>query len=502
MLVAAETVSACVCAITDNTVLGRYEEAQFVVIAKAVSVEKVPEVKTSYSGDEEIKRAEMVVKSATMVVEKVYKGDLKAGRVMIFGQGEIGSCFETFDEDDVGAKYLFYLKPREKTEKVWHADICGRSKRLPGFETGMIDDAADDLTYLDRMDEVRGKTRVSGTLISYQWSPSHGGADFKKLAGRRVRLVGEKGTYEAETNGDGVYEIYDLPPGRYTVEPEVPRGWEIDKDSAWSGSGSSGGGDDDRRSQVTVKENRHAYFNFFFKVDNRVRGRVLDPSGRPLAGVCVELLPNQDKVSEHFEKADCTKEDGSFEMAEIPFGGYLLVVNKKDRVSPDEPFRRFYYPGVREREKARVITVVEGEEPEALDVRVPEMREVVAVEGIFLSSDGRPVVSAGVYFEAEEADGLTEGDAFARTGEDGKFSIKVLKGLSGKLSGVVILSESGFRDCPQIVALLRAKGEIERRAEETEAVEIHARGNLAPVELRLPFPSCKGAKIFSQVRID
>ena len=43
LLVAARTASACVCPDRDSTVLGKFEEAQFVVIAKALSVEKEPE---------------------------------------------------------------------------------------------------------------------------------------------------------------------------------------------------------------------------------------------------------------------------------------------------------------------------------------------------------------------------------------------------------------------------------------------------------------------------
>jgi hypothetical protein len=91
--------------------------------------------------------------------------------------------------EEVGTKFLFYLDPREKKPKLWYASSCGQSKPLPNYSTRYIEDAADDLLYLDKMNEVRGKTRISGTLISYQWSIAGGNADFNKVAGRKVQIV-------------------------------------------------------------------------------------------------------------------------------------------------------------------------------------------------------------------------------------------------------------------------------------------------------------------------
>ena len=185
---------------------------------------------------------------------------------------------------------LLRRKPKEKTLTVWYADRCEKSKPLPGFDTHHVNDAADDLAYLEKMDKVTGKTRISGTLISYQSSPIHNRTDVKKLAGTKVRLIGEEKTYETVTNEDGVYEIYDLLAGRYTVEPTTPKGWAIDKPSAYSGGG-SGSREDTKHFQLTLEKGRHADFDFLFKVDTRIRGRVLNRFGIPMNSVCVNLIP-------------------------------------------------------------------------------------------------------------------------------------------------------------------------------------------------------------------
>jgi len=478
LLLAAKAVAACVCPDRDNTVLGKFEEARFVVVAKVLAVEKA---------------------QAKMVVEKVYKGNLSVGQEMIFGQGESGNCFERFDDDEIGARFLFYLKP--KTSSVWYADRCERSKPLPGSNTNHVTDAADDLAYLDKLDQVTGKTRISGTLISYQWSPIQGGADFKRMSAVKVRLVGTKDIYETATNTDGVYEIYNLPPGRYKVEPETPKGWVIESSSAFGGGGSSGK-EDDETSQLTLKKSRHAYFDFFFISDRRLRGRVLSPSGNPMSNVCVNLVPPHGEVSQYFKAIDCTEADGSFEIKEVPFGSYLIVVNTDDKITSDQPFRRFYYPNVYEREKAKVVTIAAGDDPEAIDIHVPEAKEVVEVEGVFLSADRKPVTRAAIFFESEQTDEMTEGRTFTRTDENGKFSLRVLKGLKGKISGIVTLDENEFKDCPQVIALLKAQRTNNWLDQKAEAIEIQIQGNVNNIELKLPFASCKGEKITSLIKVD
>ena len=484
LLLAAKTVGACTCPDADDTVLGKFEDARFVVIARVLAVEKLPDIV-----------------HARMVVEKVYKGNLRVGQEMIFGEGERGSCVEDFDEREVGAKFLFYLKPKEKTPSVWYADRCGNSIPLPGFDTNHVNDAADDLSYLEKRTKVTGKTRISGTLISYQSSPIGNRTDFKKVAATKVRLIGEDKTYETETTEDGVYEIYDLPPGRYTVEPKTPKGWAIENPSAYGGGGSSSR-EDSEHFQLTLKKGRHAYFDFFFMVDTRIRGRVLNPLGSPMNSVCVNLIPTEGKVSEYFKRIDCTAGEGTFEIEEIPFGSYFIVVNADDKVSANQPFRRFYYPNVYEREKAQVVTIVEGDDAKTIDIYVPEVREVVDIEGFFLSADRKAVTRAAIFFRAEKTDELTDGDAFTRTDENGKFSLRVLKGLKGKLAGEVWLDENDFTECPQIVALLKMKGEIGWLEHKTDALEIQTQGNVGNIELKLPFASCKHGKIVSRIKID
>src|SRR5688572_30962055 len=49
------------------------------------------------------------VTSTTMEVVKVFKGNLRVGEKMVFGQGNSIRCTWVFHEDALGSEYLFYL---------------------------------------------------------------------------------------------------------------------------------------------------------------------------------------------------------------------------------------------------------------------------------------------------------------------------------------------------------------------------------------------------------
>jgi hypothetical protein len=72
------TVSACSCG-NRSTVLAAFDAADEVVIVRGVSIEKAE--------DAEQKRYAHGVRSATMIVERVFKGKLKVRDEIVFGQG-------------------------------------------------------------------------------------------------------------------------------------------------------------------------------------------------------------------------------------------------------------------------------------------------------------------------------------------------------------------------------------------------------------------------------
>src|SRR5689334_24693618 len=278
---AARVVNACQCG-PGQTVLDSFEMSDEVVILRALAVEKAPDTEEQSYVDG--------VRSTRMIVEKVFKGKLKVGEEIVFGQGRGVDCIWTFDDESVGNKYLFYLRRPENLDRtylpsrdpgLWFAVGCGRS--------GELDGATDDLLYLENMSKLRGKTRISGTLGGWM-NPD------LDVAGKTVRIIGPKKTYQTKTDKHGVFEIYDLPPGKYFVEPEVVPGWTIDP--TWLAYSPSVIRDQydkvelktPRQVGIVLNPGKHAGVNISFRIENYVRGRVVGPRGKPLAHVCLYLF--------------------------------------------------------------------------------------------------------------------------------------------------------------------------------------------------------------------
>ncbi|MEJ7849574.1 MAG: hypothetical protein WKF92_15940 [Pyrinomonadaceae bacterium] len=208
---------ACSCGPT-QTVLDAFEKAGIVVTTRLSAVEKVREKKGEYDVGH--------IRSVTMIVNNVYKGDVKSGRALKVIQGGGSVCMWAFDEEIAGQEYLLYVgapiqgppyiqkESKTKDEGMFYISACGRSTSAHG--------AADDLSYLDNFENVRGKTRLSGRLLSLNTALPTGTVV-------KLKIIGKNNTYQIQMDKNGFYEIYDLPPGDYNVVPEIPFGWKIDE---------------------------------------------------------------------------------------------------------------------------------------------------------------------------------------------------------------------------------------------------------------------------------
>lgn len=275
------------------TVLDAYEEADVVIIARMVSIEKT----------EEPDPVHLNVRSATMVVQKVFKGNIKVQDSVRFAQGNGIDCLWMFDEKMIGSEYLLYLNTPEQGSDLWYLGQ-GRSGELGGV--------ANDLRYLNNVEKVRGQTRVSGTLDD----------DFP-TAGRKVRIIGRSKAFQTTIDEHGVYEIYGLPPGKYLIAPELPFGWIIDREDS-SPTVSERPLNSKTQKAFTLKAKRHAVIDFAFKIDNVVEGYVVDEKGRPLSHASIVLKPEND-VSGSSTFID---EKGRFRFESVEAGSYQLIVHE------------------------------------------------------------------------------------------------------------------------------------------------------------------------------
>lgn len=274
ILLSVQNILACSC-LAKSTALDSYESSDLVIATKLISVKKVREKEDEY----DIR----YITSVKMLVEKVYKGNVKIGDELTFAQGGGADCIWTYEEKLIGKKFLFYLNKPSKghpifddentknAELMYYPVTCGRSTDLKN--------AADDIAFIENIEKYRGRTRISGKLQSgYKNSPS--------LANIEVKILSNDKIYKTNTDKNRFYEIIDIPAGIYVIEPSIPKGWKIfrfsleyepsylyNNLSAIQEYNFKPDLQNENQIPIFVREKRHAELNLFITVDNAKGGK-------------------------------------------------------------------------------------------------------------------------------------------------------------------------------------------------------------------------------------
>jgi hypothetical protein len=118
----------------------------------------------------------------------------------------------------LGSRYLVYANFDRATRK-WEVRRCGRT-RLANY-------VQDDLHYLDALPASLNRTRIAGEVTRYERDDDNPVGTSYKLSGVRIKIKGEGKEYEVVTNKHGIYELRDVPAGKYRIEPVIPQGLEL-----------------------------------------------------------------------------------------------------------------------------------------------------------------------------------------------------------------------------------------------------------------------------------
>jgi hypothetical protein len=410
---------------------------------------------------------------AYIQVEKSFKG-VKEGEIALHQPDD--GCAPKFR---VGQRWLLYADYVESSD-TWVVMGCSRSRGI-AF-------ASDDLLFLGRLPESASQTRISGVISQYEQSPESGFSLVRNVAGMKVSIAGHDKRYEATTDKNGVYEIYGLPQGRYTIQADPPDGLRI-RFPVPFGPVSLPEGDS---VTLDLRPGGSTGADFVVSSDSSISGRVLDPSGQPIANICVDLVPASGPPKLPFKIDDCTKQDGRYELRQVPPGDYIIVVNRGKKPSASEPYPRSFYPGVVVRNRATLVTMNQGAKLEGYDIRIPTKLSTITLRGVLSYSDGKPVQGERVSFRADAGNPKPDIDRHADTATDdqGRFSITIIQGSTGSLVGSTYVSESKFPDCPEIRRLLAAKqrGSLEI---ETEPMRLDPSTDTGNIRLVLPFAACE-----------
>jgi Protocatechuate 3,4-dioxygenase beta subunit len=470
-------VLACSCG-GKPTVLEEFDFSKVVVAGRIDSVQRLrpDEGKYDYGA----------ILSATLVVDKVYKGNIKVGDTLVLAQTSGSDCGFEWNEGQIGIKYLFYLGAPSET---YHEKALGQTIEGPkvsmyvtsfcGRSTG-LDHADDDLAFLDNLERLKGKTRVSGELY-------FSSNEKKSVEGIEVRFKGKDSLFKTKYLKAGFFEIYDVPPGEYVIEVIAPRGWKVGEHlSSYGGyfmtDYREGLGKNERR--ITIKKAGHVGIDLSLIPDTNISGRVLSPAGKGIGNVLVTAL-TQEKDNEREKYHSWTDEKGMFMFEDITPGTYALIVNNRGTIDSEHPFERVFYPGVFERGNASVIVVEPGRYNTGLDIHVPQINRLIQISGKIEFANGVSVGDESVIFRPENNKKFHSIET--RADSQGRFTLDIPFEAAGTLAGRKNFWKNDY-SCPQIIA---AREAAKSESIETSLLSITGIEPLTNALLKFPFDFCE-----------
>jgi Carboxypeptidase regulatory-like domain len=290
--------------------------------------------------------------------------------------------------------YVVYAYQSSEDNKLY-TNICTR--------TSHISKATEDLEFLRGLAAAKPGGTLYGQLRQFIGDREHGPfTEGPKMAGVKVLIKGANQSFEAVTNDAGEYRVADLPPGDYDAFPDLPDKLgaisshdTVDRFGSYSG-----------HKPVRLSERGCAEMSFSVQFSGLVSGKVTDAKGQPVKEVHLNLAREEDAEKEW---SAWTDEDGRYEFHLVQPGNYLLGFNLRWAPDKDDPYPKTYYPGVKDRSEAALITVGDGTKHKGYDLTLPARLSDRLVKVTVVWPDGRPAVDASVNYETTEGYGTSLG---------------------------------------------------------------------------------------------
>ncbi|MFN7926290.1 MAG: carboxypeptidase-like regulatory domain-containing protein, partial [Bryobacteraceae bacterium] len=203
-------------------------------------------------------------------------------------------CLET-QRLEPGDRALFYLFPRPNG--TWNAFR----------RTRPLDQSADDLLFIRALPHSLEQTRLSGTVRNIHDKS-------RTMPGIPVTATGEGVEVTTHTNGDGVYEFYGLPEGRYDVRIEPAPFYRAEAHA----SRPKGRGDGIRGYILDLEAGLSVDFRLL--EDYQISGRVLVPETSPLPPRVSLKSTGGARIG-----VSQVSHDGAFSFTGMPAGTYLIT---------------------------------------------------------------------------------------------------------------------------------------------------------------------------------
>jgi hypothetical protein len=354
---------------------------------------------------------------ALLEVEEKF-GQTFSEAVQIYGEGT--TCDFQFK---TGERYLVYAYQHANT-KILYTNICSGTTSLV--------EARDHLTYL------RGAVTSSGGILTGDVTRQINGRT-EPITGAEITLVNGDRTFRGKTDAAGKFTVEGLPEGRYKVHTNPRTNYSRLEVMA-----------EGPLSEWEVEVPGRGCVNTWFvaRPEGEIAGTVTDESGIVPRDLEPQLIPVDAKAEENAHESVRLGQLANFRFSFVLPGRYYLGFNLKGGPSLLSPYPEFYYPGVTERAKAKIITLAEGQKITNLSLPRPLRLGERMLEGVVVWPDGKPYIEDCGIQIANPRTGYREGNCVSPDAQ-GRFKIKAVEGQTYNLSATLRR--------PGSIALIRSK---------------------------------------------
>lgn len=256
----------------------------------------------------------------------------------IFSGGDDGDCGYRFEK---GEKYIVFTQ--QGTDGRLFTTICNGTR--PAGEGRAL------LPQLRAMRNGQHVAAVFGVLRRTDppfLSPRDDPAD--PLPNISLKLRSKDDRFETSTGPNGVYSFYDVHAGEYQFTANLPVKMQLTQKTLTGGL-----------PPFKIPNGACYEYDVDALPTGQIRGSVVGPDGKPLGLASVEIYRAGQYADSRPGLWSFQGAKGEFQFDHVGPGEYIIVYNRMDRLDPNSPFPRTFYPGTHELAEAAPVRLKDGQ---------------------------------------------------------------------------------------------------------------------------------------------
>jgi len=329
-----------------------------------------------------------------------------AAEIDIFSGGDDGDCGYRFEQ---GERYVVFAQ--QEAEGHLFATICNGTRL-----------ASEARAVIPQLRAMRNGTRVAsvfGVLRSADppfLAPPDDPDD--PLPNISLKLRSRYDRFETGTDASGIYSFYDVHAGEYRFTANLPPRTELTQ------KGLTGG-----LPPFKIPDGACYEYDVVALPIGHIRGSVLGPNGKPLGLASVELYRAGAYSDSRPGLWAFQGDKGVFDFDHIGPGDYVLVFNRLNRMDPNAPYPRAFYPGTADAADAEPIHLKDGQQLTKVNIRLKEGFPTRQVRVSLKWQGSRPPGSVTVMAKADQGQ-----NPAAQKMADGLYQFTLLESASYTIS--------------------------------------------------------------------